>query len=137
MAQGKETELLKEILQETAKRLKELKEHPDVEVDLRLTRGRAYQGLGLPKEQEAMSREAARIAKAHWGDRHERVAECLMLQGYALFVQGHYKESIALYDEALAIQKHLHGDDHVAVAWTYSRMADVRIASGDRDGSEQ
>jgi len=137
MAQGKETQMLKEILQETAKRLIELQGHPDVEVDLRLTLARAYEGLGLFKEQEAMSREAARVAKGHWGDRHESVAACLVSQAYALYAQERRKEALTAYDEALAIQKHLHGDDHGAVAEIYSRMADVRIAGGDRDGSEQ
>jgi tetratricopeptide (TPR) repeat protein len=137
MAQGRETQMLKEILQETAKRLTELKGHPDVEVHLRLTLGRAYQGLGLPKDQEAMSREAVRVAKSHWGDRHETVAEGLMSLGYAVFVQGRHQEALSLYDEALAIQKHLHGEDHLAVARVYSRMADVRIAARDRDASEQ
>ena len=137
MAQGKETELLKEILQETAKRLTELKGHPDVEVDLRLTLARAYQGLGLFKEQEAMSEEAVRVARVRWGDRHESVAAGLMSLGYALHVQDRPNEALTACDEALEIQKHLHGDNHLAVAAVYSRMADVLISKMDRDKSEQ
>jgi tetratricopeptide (TPR) repeat protein/predicted Ser/Thr protein kinase len=137
MAQGKETELLKEILQETSKRLAELQGHPDVEVDLRLTLARAYERLGLFKEQEAMSREAVRVAKAHWGDQHESVAAGLVSQAYAWYTQGRYEEALGAYDEALAIRRWLHGDDHLAVAAIYSRMADVRILKADREGSEQ
>jgi len=137
VAQGRDTQLLKEILEETAKRLRGLQGHPDVEVDLRLTLSRAYQGLGLFKEQEAMSREAARLAKTHWGERHERLAECLLSQAYAVFVQSRREEALALYEEVLAIRRHLRGENHPEVAWIYSRMADVRISGGDRDGSEQ
>jgi tetratricopeptide (TPR) repeat protein/tRNA A-37 threonylcarbamoyl transferase component Bud32 len=137
VAQGKDTQLLKEILQETAKRLRELKDQPDTEADLRLTLARAYQGLGLFKEQEAMSAEAARLAKAYWGDRHERVVECLLSQAYAVFTQGRRDDALAIYNEVLAIRKHLHGEDHPSVAWVYSRMADVHIAFGNRDASEK
>lgn len=137
VAQGRDTALLKEILKTTTERLRELRGQPEVELDLRLTLARAYQGLGLFKEQEIMSREAARLARAHFGERHERVAEALLLQAYALFSEWRREESLAVYDEVLAIRKNLFGDDHPSVAWVYSRMADVHVAYGNRDASEK
>jgi len=136
-ARGKDTQIFKDALELTARRLTALKGHPDVEIDLRLTLARAYQELGLFKEQEPMNREALRMAEELWGQRHERVAEGLLLKGYAAYCLGRRDEALASYEQALAIRKELHGEDHPEVAWVYCRLADVRIAAGDRDRSEE
>jgi tetratricopeptide (TPR) repeat protein len=107
-----------------------------VEVDVRLTLARAYEELGLFKEQEEMSREAVRVGKAQWGELHERIAEALILHGYALFGLRRYDESVAAYEEALRIRKALYGERHPSVAQSYNRVAIALLFKGDRSKSE-
>jgi eukaryotic-like serine/threonine-protein kinase len=135
-ARGRDTEIFKDALRMTAERLRGLKGHPEVEVDVRLTLARAYEELGLFNELEAMSREAARVARAHWGERHERVAEALIFQGYAFFILHSYDESIAAYQEALQIRRALYGEEHSLVAHSYHRVGLALLFKGDWPKSE-
>ena len=136
-ARGKDTEIFKDALEQTAARLRVLQGQPEVEVELRLTLARAYEGLGLFREQEMMSREAARMATAHWGERSVLSVKCLESQAQALFKLARPRESIALYEKVIAMQKALYGAEHPSLAWFYSRLADVYLNSGNRDASEQ
>ncbi|HXJ55856.1 MAG TPA: serine/threonine-protein kinase [Verrucomicrobiae bacterium] len=136
VARGRDTEIFKDALKKTAERLRSLAGHPEVEVDVRLTLARAYEELGLFNELEAVSREAARVAKAHWGARHERVAEALISQGYAFFSLRRYDESIAAYQEALRIRQALYGEKHPLVALSYHRVGIALLFKGDWSKSE-
>ena len=133
---GKDTEIFREALNMTAKRLQTLHDQPEVEVDLRLTLARAYQELGLFKEQEAMSRAALAVAERQWGEQHERIAECLISQGYAFFNLQRSPDCIAAYERALNIRLALYGELNPLVAQSYSRLATAFLFSGDRPKSE-
>jgi len=92
-------------------------------VDVRLTLARAYQELGLFNELEAVSREAARVAKAHWGDRHERVAEALISQGYAFFQPAPLRTSpLRLTRRHSGSDRRCYGENHPLVALSCHRV---------------
>ena len=64
VAVGRDTKLLREIVDETAQRLdNELKDHPEVELELRRTIGRVYYDLGEYRLAEIMHRKALALRK--------------------------------------------------------------------------
>src|SRR4029079_18479399 len=74
VALGKNTDLLRKIMDDTAERVsKDLKGQPAVEADLRETLGTVYFDLDALKESEAMFREALRLKVAAGGTRPDKV----------------------------------------------------------------
>jgi len=72
VARGRDTTLLREVLDQTAQRMtNELKDQPEVEAELRITIGEVYNSLARFSEAEQMHREALAIRRrlhpeAHW-----------------------------------------------------------------------
>jgi eukaryotic-like serine/threonine-protein kinase len=136
-ARGKDTAIFKDALGKTAQRLRTLKGQPEVEVEVRLTLARAYEELGLFSEFEAMSREAVRVGKAHWGHQHERIAAALTSQGDGLFQLHRYAESIAAYEEAMQMNRALHGEEPAMIAQSYTRIGIALLFKRDWAKSEE
>jgi eukaryotic-like serine/threonine-protein kinase len=117
VALGRDTKMLREIMDKTADRVgKELTRQPEVEAELRNIVAGVYNQLGLAKPAEEMARESLRVARAHLGEKHLAVAEALYRIGEALCDAEQYAESEKFYRDALALKRELLGDEHPEVA---------------------
>jgi serine/threonine protein kinase/Tfp pilus assembly protein PilF len=131
VARGRDTTLLKEILDQTAERVgKELKGQPVVEAELRAIIGDVYVQLGEYAKAEAMHREALRIARRIYGPEHAEVASAMDNVGIALYHQGKLSEAEALVREALAMRIRTLGKDHSLVAMSLINLAVFLQAEG-------
>jgi tetratricopeptide (TPR) repeat protein len=114
VALGRDTTLLREILDRTAERVgKDLKNQPDVEIQMRLTLASIYGALALYKEQEAMARESLRLARSMQPDEKDMAAAASLgkLAG-ALWRLGNSEEAENTLREELALRRKLSGNKH-------------------------
>jgi serine/threonine protein kinase/Tfp pilus assembly protein PilF len=131
VARGRDTAMLREILDKTAQRMdRELKNQPDVEADLRMTIGSVYLDLGQYTNAEAMFREAVALRKKLLGKEHPAVAKSLNNVGIALYRQGRLAEAETLQREALAMHKEVQGSEHPDVASSLNNLAGVLLDEG-------
>jgi tetratricopeptide (TPR) repeat protein/tRNA A-37 threonylcarbamoyl transferase component Bud32 len=131
VAQGRDTAMLREILDKTAQRLdKELKDHPDVEADLRNTIGKVYLDLGQYTNAEAMYRQALAMQKKLLPSEHPVVATALRNLGGALELEGKLAEAENLDRQALAMRRKLFGNEHPEVAHALESVATVTGLQG-------
>ena len=131
VARGRDTTLLREILDQTTQRLnQDLAGQREVEADLRETLGVVYRDLGDYPNAAAMHQEALAIREKLHGKDHPAVAASLTGLGQILHRQGDYAAAEKLYREALEIQKRHLGDENAEVASTlvHTRL----IAAQDR-----
>jgi serine/threonine protein kinase len=122
VALGRDTKLLREILDQTARRLNDLKGQPAVEADLRSVLGGVYYELGESQSSEAMYRAALALRLEIRGNKHGDVARSLSDVGEALRKQSRYDEAEPLFVEALAMQRELLGNSDPEVARTLYRL---------------
>jgi hypothetical protein len=89
VALGRDTKMLREILDKTVERLgKDLKDQPDVEAELRSTLGQVYSELGDYEKAGAMHGEALAMRRKMLGDEHLDVAASLNNLSCVLQRQG-------------------------------------------------
>ncbi len=132
VAQGRDTTMLREILDKTAERVgRDLKGQPEVEAELRMTLGEIYQALGRYDQAEGMYREALRLRRALWGNMNTNVADSLDLLGHELhWCRCEAVESASLLEEALMIRTNLLGPEHVLVAASLHHLGGVQLYLG-------
>ncbi len=117
VALGRDTTLLKEILDKTAERLsKELKDQPEVEAELRDTIGSVYRALDRHAEAEAMHRRAIELRQKLFGNESAPVAESMVWLANVFWGQGRYPEAEAILRQTLAIRRKALGPENAAVA---------------------
>lgn len=118
VALGRDTTMLREILDKTAERVgNDLKGQPEVEAELRVTLGEVYEALGQYDQAETMYRAALSLRRSLHGNMHTNVADALDLLGHELTAcRGENEEGPALLREALMIRTNLLGCQHVQVA---------------------
>ncbi len=116
VALGRDTAIVREILDKTAERLgKELANQPEVEIQIRLTLAETYRELGLYKRSEEMSREALRLARLRPNEENEDAADSLTWLGKSLMSQGDLEGAEKHLREALTMNRKLLGE-HFGVA---------------------
>jgi eukaryotic-like serine/threonine-protein kinase len=131
VALGRDTTMLREILDKTAGRVgTDLKNQPDVEAELRTTIGEVYSELGEYEKAEKMFREALTMQRRLFGNEHEDVAATLNNLALVLSDKGQIAEAEAMFNEALAIQRKLSGNEHPNVAGSLSGLANLRLQQG-------
>src|SRR2546421_1190625 len=131
VALGRDTTLMRELLDKTGERLgKDLTNQPEVEAELRFTMGNTYLDLGESAKAEALHREALATRRKLLGSEHADVAASLYWLGYALWGQRKLAEAEIVHREALAIRKRLFGEVHPDVASSLSGLADVFLRQG-------
>jgi tetratricopeptide (TPR) repeat protein len=141
VALGRDTSLLKEILDKTVERVgKDLTNQPELEVELCLTLAYIYRDLALPDQMERLARRCLEVARAKLGLENESVAKSLISLGDAEMLLGQRRagvihfgrvsdserqrheqdsllaESERLCSEALAMNRKLLGNETPAVA---------------------
>ncbi len=131
VALGRDTTMLREILDQTAQRLsKDLKDQPEVEADLRETLGVVYRDLSEYAHAEAMLREALALQKKLHGNEHPAVASSLHNLAEVFRLQGKYPEAEAGFREALALRRKLYGHEHPTVAASLQGLGEVLRREG-------
>jgi eukaryotic-like serine/threonine-protein kinase len=117
VARGRDTELLRGILQKTADRIDhDLKSEPEVEAELRSTLGAVYEDLGDYPKAEVMHRAALAILRANPGLQEKDLAVTLNNLADTLDREGRYPEAEAMHRETLELRRKLFGNDHLDVA---------------------
>jgi serine/threonine protein kinase/Flp pilus assembly protein TadD len=136
VALGRDTKMLREILDRTAERVgKDLTDQPLVEAELRHTLGEVYQALGDHEKAEAMFRQALKIRLRQVGSEHLDTAQSLnslakLLGGHAITGNGRLPEAEALHREALATRIKLLGKEHPDVASSLNDLSLVLARQG-------
>jgi eukaryotic-like serine/threonine-protein kinase len=137
VALGRDTKLLREILDKTAGRVgQDFKEQPAVEAQLRATLGRVYDQLGEYGKAEPMLREALAMQRKLVGNEDPSVAALLGSLAQTLFLRGDLANAEAMEREALAMQRKLLGGEHPTVAISLSDLGKILAARGDFAGAE-
>ena len=101
-ALGRDTELLREILDKTAARIdSELHRQPELEAEIRTIIGRIYFDLGDYAAADKMHVRALEIRKAIYPKHHLKVIESLALRGESLQGLGRFLEAETLLEKQL------------------------------------
>jgi len=117
VALGRDGTLLREIMDQTAKRVgKDLKGQPEVEIELRNLIGDVYRELGLYDRAEAMHRAALEMAKSLPSTENPLVALSLNELALALDEQNKLQDAEKLARQALEIRTNLFVGAHPEVA---------------------
>jgi eukaryotic-like serine/threonine-protein kinase len=136
VALGRDTKLLRDILDATARRLDtELRDQPAVAADLRDTLGAVYCDLGEYTIAEKLLRAAVATHRTYSGNNSAETATSLHHLGVANMRLGKAAEAETALREALAIRRKLFGNEHPAVADTLYQLAfvpDAHRSAADR-----
>ena len=131
VAQGRDTRLLREILDKTVMRVgRDLKEQPEVEADLRLIIGGVYRQLGAYPQAETIDREALALRRRIFGNDHPKVADALNDLANVLCNQSKLDEAESVHRDALAMRRKWSGDNHLDVAASQDSLGVVLWQQG-------
>ena len=124
LARGRDTTLLREVLDRTAERIrKELTNQTEVEAELWTTIGEVYAGIGEPTRAEPMFRDALAIWRKLRNKDDPNIATLLSNLGMALQGQGKYTDAEDPCRESLAMRRRIFGSEHADVAQALNRLA--------------
>ena len=136
-ALGKDTALLKELLDQTAARVSnELKTQPPVEVRLLATMGRTYEALGDFAAAERLQSRALAVARELFGNAHTNVAALLIDLSLTEQWRGDYLAASNHVSEALALSQRLAGPHDALTARAMHRLGSIARFAGDTVGGE-
>jgi serine/threonine protein kinase/Tfp pilus assembly protein PilF len=131
VANGRDTALLRDILDKTVQRLaNDLKDQPEVQAELCNTIGEVYRALGQYEKAEQMHRGArAMQGKGAKGKRAD-VTKSLTDLAMVLWDQGKLRESESLLREVLAIRRKTLGNENRDVALALNNLGIVLRREG-------
>src|SRR5262249_33285167 len=110
VAVGRDTTMLREIVDQTASRIdKDLADEPEVQVDLYLTLGKVYFALQNYTEMEAKALRARQLAGRAWGKESSATADALVQLGRAQLFLRHIGEGDTVMRQAIAMQRKVRG----------------------------
>ena len=136
-ALGRDTTLLREILEKTAKRIGgDFGDQPEVEVKLRNIIGSVYEQLEEYPAAEAMATNALALRFKLRGGEHPEVARSLNLMGNLLYRRAEYLNAEAMHLETLAMRRRLLGNEHKDVVSSLNNLGNTILARGDLAGAE-
>ncbi len=125
-ALGRDTTLLREILDKTAERVaRDLKEQPEVEAELCYTLGEVYWEIGELEKAEAMHRRGLSLRQTVLGNEHPDIARSMRRLGHVLWRRGQIDEAEKLGRAAVAMQRKLYGNEHLELAKSLTDLAAV------------
>jgi len=126
VARGRDTTMLREILDETAERVgREMSHQPEVEAELRTLLGKVYEQMGNPGRAEEMERAALAIQSKKFGPESRETAASLNDLGLALMAQHKLPEAEAVHRKALAIRQRLLGNENAETAASLNDLGAV------------
>jgi tetratricopeptide (TPR) repeat protein/tRNA A-37 threonylcarbamoyl transferase component Bud32 len=122
-ARGRDTAMLKEILDETANGVgPALKDQPEAEADLMIVLGKTYADLGQTTNALEMTKEALRLRRQALGPTNAAVAEALNNLGAIRYDLGDYAGAEDAARQALAIRMRLFGPNDTNVALSLNNL---------------
>ena len=123
VALGRDTTLLREILDQAARRIsQDLTNQPEVQLELRRTLADTYHELGLYRQMAAMAREALRLSRSRPDEETPAVAKALAQLGDALMHLGQLDEAETVTRAALVMRKKLLGAEHPDVSTSLNNL---------------
>jgi tetratricopeptide (TPR) repeat protein/predicted Ser/Thr protein kinase len=126
VALGRDTVLLREILDHTAARIEqELSNQPAIAAELRETIGRTYNDLTDYAQAIAMLRENVRLRRQLSGNEHPDLAQALHYLAQPLAATGALGEAEALNVEALKIWTKAFGPESAKAAASLNNIGDI------------
>jgi eukaryotic-like serine/threonine-protein kinase len=125
VAQGRDTKMLEEILDNTAKRLGDFRDNPAAEAELRDIIAEVYLELGKYEKSEAMLRPALALERQLLGSNDFQVAKLLGSLAVVLSDQGKIPEAESLNREALALDRKLAGNENAETLTALNNLAIV------------
>jgi tetratricopeptide (TPR) repeat protein len=131
VALGRDTTILRDILDQTAERVgKELTNQPAVEVELRSVIGTLYERIGQFRNAEEMHRAALVIYRKQFGPDTKETAASLHDLAVALIANGKLAEAERAEEEALAIRLRHLGKRNADVATSQNNLAHIYTQVG-------
>jgi tetratricopeptide (TPR) repeat protein len=123
-ALGRDTTMLREILDQTAERVgKEMTNQPAVEAELRTLIGRLYREIGNFNQAEEMHRTALAINQKLLGPESQEAAASLNDLSLDLRSEGKLSEAERTDEEALSIRRRLLGNENADTATSLNDLA--------------
>jgi tetratricopeptide (TPR) repeat protein len=137
-AKGRDTTMLKEILEKTTERVgKDWKNQPEIEAELRSILGEVYRALGDYERAEEMQRKALDLWRKLFGNEHLEVARALTSLGLVVQSRQRPAEAESLQREAVAVFTRLLGDEHAEVATALNNLASALGDEGKLEEAER
>jgi eukaryotic-like serine/threonine-protein kinase len=134
VALGRDTALLKEILDKTAKRVgTDLLKQPEVEAQLQYTLGEVYWELGDLENAEAMHRAALAVRIKALGRQNPVVAQSMRRLGHVLWRRGRLEEAEKMARAAVAMQRGLFSSRNLEVARSLDDLSAILNTKGTSD----
>ncbi len=131
VARGQDTTMLREVLDQTAKRVgHELTDQPAVEAELRSLMGRLYMELGDYDQAEEMHHAALAIDRKLFGAESREAAASLNDLGLAYSRNGKTLEGTQAFQEALDIRRRLPGNDNPDLADSLNNLGEMYTDRG-------
>jgi serine/threonine protein kinase/tetratricopeptide (TPR) repeat protein len=131
VALGRDTTMLREILDRTAERVgREMTNQPAVEAELYNLIGTHYRETGNFDRAEEMHRAALETRRKLFGPESPEVASSLNDLGLALMAKNKLSEAEAADGEALAIRRRLFGNENADTATSMNDLSSVYRQSG-------
>ncbi len=112
VALGRDTQLLREILDNTVERLENLEDEPAVEAELRATLGNVYSDLGEYTSAAEMHKKALVLRKKLLGDEHPDVAKSINDLRQVDYWDARWSDADALHREAVELRRKLRNDQN-------------------------
>ena len=123
LVKGRDTTILREILDQAAARVSQLTNEPAVEGELRSVIGTAYERTGQYRQAEEMQRAALEICRKRFGPESLEAAASLNDLGLALIANGRLLEAEEVNREALEIRQRRLGEEDPDVATSEDNLA--------------
>ena len=137
MARGRDTAMLREILDKTAITVgTELKDQPEVQAELEGTIGRVYYELAEDDKAEAMQRDALAKRRRLFGQENLETATSLYDLAYSLCREDKLGEAEPMARTALAVRQRLLGSEHREVADSLNILANILRSEGKTSDAE-
>jgi eukaryotic-like serine/threonine-protein kinase len=131
VALGRDTTTLREILDQTAERVrKEMANQPAVEAELSALIGRLYRQIGNFGRAEEMDRAALAINRKLFGSESPEATASLNELGLALIARNKMSEAEEVDSEALAIRRRIFGSENAEVATSLNDLSSVYRQEG-------
>jgi eukaryotic-like serine/threonine-protein kinase len=130
VAAGGDRRNLREIIDETAARKKELADQPELVANVDEALGGVYLKIGDYERAEELVLEALKVRAQVHGENAPEIAQTLNLLGLVYTVQSRWEQAEARHREALQIQQRHFGPTHVTTAQTMSTLGWVLAQQG-------
>ena len=132
VARGRDTELIREILDQTTARIgSDLADQPQVECDIRHIIGNTFQAIGRYEEAEAMLRLSLALCDRSYGRNSPKYAQVLGDLGGIISRHGKLSEAEPILRESVALNRRLFGNNALAVADSIEQLEEAVFFRGD------